>query len=462
MDNFSSDDYDGGSAVFREIRAPVSVRKIKIKKYIKVVGIISIIIVGLVVFIPIIIRSKYTIADSTSEISKIDVISADNSSLYCQLDLKLHNPSPDGFTILNSSISLFYQNVTQAGLPEPSKHQVIANLHLNKSFIVNPNSYRTINIYFTLQKNDEAAENFIGMVLAKENHTILVQGVLNINSEEINSLSVNTKIRANDLFHYSVTDDKSTHLLINNNIKTIPVSAPDTTTDIELVMFYSNPFSYPMQINSLSFYLENETGKIWDHYTSNATINIGASSYYNISILADPTSDEITKTVSLLLNGTEDVFYLRNISAAFSIGPISFSIYRDVEFLKSNFSLSLKIIGYHLTSSSLKLDIEFDNGCGFEFNLTYIHIDIYIAGTNQLQKAIWLHDNVSIAPYDYAPIKKYSATVIYGVNVNFDSKYVNKVLIDKSRVDYIGYLSINSFQYDDDVPFESLNQTMIS
>ena len=212
----------------------------------------------------------------------------------------------------------------------------------------------------------------------------------------------------------------------------------------------------------MSYDLTNLTTKTWGVYNLKNPLELPANDYFNMTIMGDPEESEITDILSDLLSGNSDIFQYEDIHVSFNVGGILINGSKMEEIVKAEYSIKLEVAGYNLIGSGgFTIDMAFINPCGFAFNLTYIEIDIFITGTHQMQNAIWLHDYVSVEPYSYIPVRAYSTTIVEDIGVEIDTDYIDNIL-GGAQVDFIGFLTIDCYQYEDDIPFISLENDFIT
>ncbi|MBD3352259.1 MAG: hypothetical protein GF364_12300 [Candidatus Lokiarchaeota archaeon] len=394
-----------------------------------------------------------TIQDCNANIDSFKMSHIEGSTHYFLFKIELNNPTKRNYTIEDVEADLYIKNISLTQV-NPEWKIIQKNLYINKTYFVDKETHVMIDLIMPVTADDESTISFLSLCLMHKNHTIRLYGNFSLSIEDPDCLCVDIEKRAKNLFNYELTDEKSTHLLINNDLLSIPVEPPDTTTNITYRCKYVNNFSFNVIINHLEFDLTNSSGYIFAHHEiSGVPINLAPNEYINISVMTNPEKQELTRILSDLLSGVEDLFCMDNLSVEFAIGNLLIDGFTDHEIVKSDIESSLEIVGF--TIFPITLDFELNNTCGVDFNVTYIDITAYLAGTDD--KAIWYNDTVDKPPYDYVPIPRYSSTILENMAVGYNLGNALAALDEGENVDLIGYLTCDCYQYEDDVPFISLD-----
>jgi len=384
-----------------------------------------------------------------------DTTSSTNNSLILRLNLTYYNEYTSAFTLENQSLTLWMQNTSQ------SPWQEVGSLYNNRSFSVPNKGSCSLTTCLSVSNSvsDSMKRIFLGTIVMHGNFTVKITGEIKIgNKTETNVpdiLQVETSAEAKTVFQYEVPD-ASPSLFVINDLHTPGVdSANPTKFLMGITARYANPLPLPVDFVSLTAKVLNRTlDGIMGDFNVNSS-NLGSvpaftTKNFSASFLLYP--PQIGWIVSDLISAINDVIKLQNIAGLVKIGNVSIMFHRAAETEKTSFSFKLSIIGYAVEGSDLYLDVEFVNPCDLIFNLTYLDLKMYLANT--FQKLVWIDEAMNYS------IAQYSTTRVTHLKVNANVASFLQHVNDK--YDLAGTLTVNCYNYNGDIPFNTYDVVLIS
>ncbi len=177
---------------------------------------------------------------------------------------------------------------------------------------------------------------------------------------------------------------------------------------------------------------------------------------FSAMLIMDPI--DISLIVSLLLNGTTDVFYMRNLTVVFSIGNITISGSRTNEVVQTDLQFLLTLQGMRpALNGNLITNVLLEIPCNITFNISYVFLEMFVAGTKNKVLTI---DQVIDTGNGKLLCLPYKTNKIENIELNV--KYDTFIQHVRGQFDLFGYLNADCYNYDGRIYFGSYNVTLVT
>jgi hypothetical protein len=355
-----------------------------------------------------------------------------------------------------------YQIRIETKIQSSNKWQELMVLSGEQSVIIPENGHSNFSIKFDLSngESDSALKEFLGKILMKEEITFRLTGgfkaspLSNVNIPDVFEIDILKK--ATELFGYSIPTHGPTFLTIKDFQTHTPDPAYPSLFKMSVLSEYKNPFNFPINFISAKATILNRTldgtmGTInWGLAELGEIIKNGTK---NIEQILYVPTNQIKWIVEDLLSNRTDVVKIIDLEGTVKIGEVIISFQRDLESAHSDLQFKLTIVGYRADiNGNLILDAAIDNPCNIIFNITYIDIDMFVAGTTQKVLEVSQSLDITILPY--------SQTMI--TNIVASAKYETFLLHLNDKFDLIGNLQANCYNFNGVIYFDSKNVELLT
>ncbi len=437
----------------REVEAPDNAFR-KIPKA-KVIGLIALIVVPLAIATPFIIEYLTTRDQREIVFQSLDLVASteanetNDATATFAMHFEYLNAYEEPFTINRFSVDLALkqENVndwTDVLTATSTAEQSIAR-----------RGYSNLTVSFTIEENEPEKIQLLERILMKSADSLQFEGELRLSRgvERVPDL-INFRFEEelHRLFDYNLPGEGPSTFLIVDLHSIGPNQADPTLLDLGVDSIYENPFDFPITLKNTSMRVTNRTSETgWGAYSFEPDVSI--ESRGNTSIFAQLAlfPDEISFIVSDLLNGSRDTFYLRQVSAQFSVGNLSISGYRENEVAASKLVFELTIDSFGLASGGrLQITAKIVNPCNLIFNISYLKLDMFVKNTQnkvlEIDQAIGEVDGKIL-------VEPYSATYIE--DLVLDVSYTNFIQNLDNNFDLYGYLIADCYNFEGYIYFGS-------
>lgn len=450
---------------FEEIEAPKHVRYSAKQKKGIVLG--SIILVASAISVPFLILYLLRGEEKGARFDNLLLISTsggpgqENSSTF-KLTFKYINEYDASFIIDKVSVNVS----VRPKLTNPSQwtHSFQANSYDNFTVSMEKDGTYILETYFTVKDTDVEQKFFLKSVLMKSDDIARFVGKMNVKigsktGEAPDIINFDTKEEINTMFAYSISENGPSTFTIYDlhTYGDDPLNA--SRFDLKVNARYENPFNFPVRVENCTMRITDKQNR--KNYGDFSIQNIGDvraknTTNFTAMLVMDPI--DISLIVSLLLNGTTDVFYMRNLITGFSIGNITITGNRSVEVVQTDLKFVLTLQGMRpALNGNLITNVLIEIPCNITFNISYVFLEMFVAGTKNKVLTI---DQVIDTGNGKLLCLPYTTNKIENIELNV--KYDTFIQHARGQFDLFGYLNVDCFNYNGRIYFGSYNVTLLT